>query len=261
MKSDVIHACSLIFGTMGQNPALRFLSAHAAATVVEYFRDISQKNVLFFIDNIFRFAQAGNELSVLTNSIPSEDGYQATLDSELAKFHERLFSTHQSAVTSLEAIYVPADDVFDYGVQATFPYFDSIVVLSRNVYQEGLLPAVDILSSSSTALHPDLVGEAHYRVVMDARQLLKQALSLERIVSLVGEAELSKEDQIIFQRAKKLRNFMTQRFFSAEAQQGKAGTIVPITDTVAGARAILDGELDYLPDDKLLFIGSIAEVR
>lgn len=260
-SSDVMKSCSLIFGTMGQNPVIRFLSAFSAATLVEYFRDVEKTNVLFFIDNIYRFAQAGNELSVLTNSIPSEDGYQATLDSELGRFHERLVSSKDSSVTSIEAIYVPADDILDYGVQATFPYFDSVIVLSRSVYQEGLLPAIDILASSSTALNVRIVGDLHYKVVMEARQVLKQAVSLERIVSLVGETELSKEDQLIFHRARKIRNFMTQKFFSAEAQRGEKGDFVPTQTTLQDVKSILDGVYDDTHEEKFLYIGSVSEIK
>lgn len=259
-KSGVLASCSLIFGPMGENPAVRFLSAFAGATLVEYFREEMGKNVLFFIDNIFRFAQAGNELSVLTNSIPSEDGYQATLDSELGRFHERLASTDKGSVTSIEAIYIPADDILDYGVQATFPYFDSIVVLSRSIYQEGLLPAIDILACSSTALNPNLAGEEHYDVVTQARQLLKQAVSFERIVALVGESELSSEDQLLLRRARKLRHFMTQRFFTAEAHHGEKGKFIPLKTTIADVKGILDGKYDYIPEENFLFIGSVQEI-
>lgn len=258
--SGVLGNTVLVFGTMGENPALRFLSAFAAATLVEYFRDQAQKNVLFFIDNIYRFAQAGNELSVVTNTIPSEDGYQATLDSELAHFHERLLSTPEHSVTSIEAIYVPADDVLDYGVQATFPYFDSVIVLSRSVYQEGLLPAVDILSSTSTALTPAIVGDKHYQTVIRARQVLKQAVALERIVALVGESELSRDDQTTYHRARKIRNFMTQRFFTTESQQEAKGVSVPRSTTVDDVADILDGAYDTIPEDRFLFIGSAKEM-
>ncbi len=259
-NSGVMKLCTLVFGSMGENPALRFLSAFSATTLVEYFRDELEKNVLFFIDNIFRFAQAGNELSVLMNMIPSEDGYQATLDTELARLQERLVSSDKASVTSVEAIYVPADDLLDYGVQAIFPYFDSIVVLSRNVYQEGLLPAIDILSSSSTALTPEVVGQQHYEVVMKARQLLKQAISLERIVSLVGEAELSKEDQTLYSRARKIRNFMTQNFFSAAEQRGEKGMFVPTITTIKDVGDIINGNFDLMPPEKFLYIGSTQEL-
>jgi F-type H+/Na+-transporting ATPase subunit beta len=259
-KSKVLPSCSLIYGPMGENPAVRFLSAYAAATLVEYFRDEMNKDVLFFIDNIFRFAQAGNELSILTNSIPSEDGYQATLDSELGRFHERLGSTAKGSVTTLEAIYIPADDILDYGVQATFPYFDSIVVLSRNIYQEGLLPAIDILACSSTILTPAIVGDTHYNVVTQARQLLKQAVALERIVALVGESELSTEDQLLLRRARKLKNFMTQNFFTSATRTNKEGTSLPLQTTIEDVQGILEGRYDYISEESFLFIGSIKEI-
>ncbi len=259
-ESGVLASSALIFGTMGENPAVRFLSAFAAATLVEYFRDQEKKNVLFFIDNIYRFAQAGNELSVLTNTLPSEDGYQPTLDSELARFHERLLSTQTASVTSIEAIYIPADDLLDYGVQATFPYFDSIVVLSRSIYQEGLLPAVDILACASTALTPAIVGDKHYETVMRARQVLKQAVSLERIAALVGESELSKEDQTIFRRARKIRNFMTQRFFTTASQSEVKGAFIPRTTTVDDVAAILDGVYDFVSEEKFLYITTATEL-
>lgn len=260
-KSGVLKDCALVFGPMGENPAIRFLTAFSAATLVEYYRDEAKKDVLFFIDNIFRFAQAGNELSVMMNTIPSEDGYQSTLDSELAHFHERLISTTEASVTSLEAIYVPADDLVDYGVQAIFPYFDSLTVMSRSVYQEGLLPAVDILASTSSALSPDIVGLEHYQVVIETRQLLKQATSLERIVSLVGESELSKIDQTLFHRARKIRNYMTQRFFSAAEQNGQGGTYIPLKTTIADVRAILDGQYDSMPEEKFLYIGAMKDIN
>lgn len=260
-KSGVLPTCSLIFGPMGENPAVRFLTAFSAATLVEYYRDELKKDSLFFIDNIFRFAQAGNELSVMMNTIPSEDGYQSTLDSELAHFHERLISTTEATITSVEAIYVPADDLVDYGVQAIFPYFDSLTVMSRSIYQEGLLPAVDILASTSSALSPKIVGEEHYQLVIETRQLLKQAASLERIVSLVGESELSKQDQTFFHRARKIRNYMTQNFFSAQEQLGQGGNYIPLKTTLADVRSILDGKYDSMPEEKFLYIGDMKDLH
>lgn len=258
--SGALSSTTLVYGSMGENPAIRFLSAFSAATLFEYFRDNLKQDVLFFIDNVFRLAQAGNEISTLTNQIPSEDGYQATLESEMASFHERLVSTSSGVVSAIEAIYVPSDDLLDYGVQSILPYLDSIVVLSRSVYQEGLLPAVDIISSSSSALDEQVVGESHYQVTLQARALIKKANSLERIVSLVGESELSAEDQTVYRRARKLRNFMTQRFFVAESQKGEKGVFVPIQKTVEGVEAILSGKCDHLPEDKFLFIGAIDEI-
>lgn len=260
-ESDTLKYSSLIFGPMGESSTLRFLSALSSVTLAEYYRDSMGKQVLFFIDNLFRFAQAGNELSNLTNTIPSEDGYQATLESEMALFHERLTSTTTGIISTVEAIYIPADDLLDHAVQAIFPYLDTVVVLSRNIYQQGLLPAIDILSSNSSALSSDVVGEAHYRVALEGRSLLKKVEGLERIVSLVGESELSAADQLIYKRGRRLKNFMTQRFFVAEAQKGQKGIFVPIKTTIADVEAILNGKYDQIPEEKFLFIGSLADIR
>lgn len=260
-ERGILPYVSLVLGTMGENPSRRFLTSFTAVTMAEYFRDKLKKDVLFFIDNVFRFAQAGNELSVLMNTIPSEDGYQATLSSEMADFHERLISGKEASISTIEAIYVPNDDILDQGVQAVFPYLDSTIVLSRNRYQEGYLPSVDILSSTSSSLNPEIVGELHYKVVLNAQNLLKQAVALERIVSLVGESELSAEDRLIYQRAKKLRNFMTQSFFVAESQTGRKGAYVPRQTSVEDVNALLKGEYDSISDEKFMFIGSIKEIQ
>jgi F-type H+/Na+-transporting ATPase subunit beta len=227
-KSQVLPYVSLMFGAMGESPSVRFLTAHAAATVAEYFRDDLGKNVLFFIDNMFRFAQAGNELSLLMNTIPSEGGYQATLASEMASIHERLVSTTRGDVTTIEAIYLPADDILDQGVQSIYDYLNSAIVLSRNIYQEGRFPAIDIMSSGSSALNPEVVTPLHYYVSVEAQSLMKKAESLERIVSLVGEAELSDEDKVTYQRVHKIKNFMTQSFTVTEEQTGRPGSYVPL---------------------------------
>lgn len=260
-EKGVLPSVSLFLGTMGENPAVRFLTGFTAVTLAEYFRDTLKKDVLFFIDNVFRFAQAGNELSVLMNTIPSEDGYQATLTSEMASFHERLVSTKDNSISSIEAIYVPNDDILDQGVQAIFPYLDSSAVLSRSVYQEGLLPAIDLLSSASANLNPKIVGDLHYEVALKALNLLKQATALDRIVSLVGESELSPSDQLVYQRAKKLRNFMTQNFFVTENQSGKKGAYVPRETTVEDVNDLLMGKYDNVTDDKFSYIGSVKEIK
>jgi F-type H+-transporting ATPase subunit beta len=208
---------------------------------------------------MYRFAQAGNELSMLMNTIPSEDGYQATLASEMAKMHERLVSRDGSSITTVEAVYVPADDIVDQGVQSIYDYLDSAIVLSRNVYREGRLPAVDILASGSSALNPDVTGFTHYGVSLEAKTLLKKAESLDRIVSLVGESELGPEDKISYQRSKKLRNFMTQSFFVAEKQTGRTGKYVERKDTVSGVQAILHGDYDEISEDHFMFTGSVEE--
>jgi ATP synthase F1 beta subunit len=260
-KTNSMHLSSLVFGTMGENSAARFLTAYSAVRLAEYYRDQMKSDVLFFIDNLFRFAQAGNELSTLMNVIPSEDGYQATLESEMGLFHERLVSTTNANITCVEAIYVPSDDLLDYSVQSIFPYLESIVILSRNIYQQGLVPAIDILASSSGALNPSTVGEFHYEVAINARNILKKAENLERIVSLVGESELSKEDQITYKRARRIRNYMTQNFFVAEAQKEEKGCYVPLETTIKDVNSIIMGKYDKVPEDQFLYIGSIAELK
>lgn len=260
IESKVMEGVSLIYGSMGENPALRFRTAFTGVTLAEYYRDTLGKDVLFFIDNIFRFAQSGYELSTLMNAIPSEGGYQATLASEMASFHERLVSTKTNAITTFEAIYVPADDLTDSGVQAIFPYLDSGLILSRAVYQQGRFPAIDILASNSSALNVDTVGEEHYQTALEAQALLKRAMSLERIVALIGESELSSEDQIVYKRAKMLKNYMTQNFTVVEQQTEKKGVYVTVKETVADVRGILNGKADILAPEDLLYIGTLKDV-
>lgn len=259
-ESKVMQGVSLIYGSMGENPAIRFRTAFTGVTLAEYYRDQLGKDVLFFIDNIFRFAQSGYELSTLINAIPSEGGYQSTLTSEMASFHERLVSTQKNAITTFEAIYVPADDLTDSGVQAIFPYLDSGIVLSRNVYQEGRFPAIDLLGSSSSSLNAETVGENHYETALEAQTLLKKAVALERIVSLIGESELSSEDQVIYKRSKMLKNFMTQNFTVVETQTEKKGVYVKVSETVSGVREILDGKFDSLKPEDFLYIGTTRDL-
>lgn len=259
-ESGVLPSVALIYGLMGENPAVRFRTALVGATIAEYFRDVMNKNVLFFIDNIFRYAQAGHELSTLMSTIPSEGGYQATMASEMAVFHERLVSNKSGSISSFEAVYVPADDITDYAVQSIFPYFDSTVVLSREIYQEGRFPAIDLLSSTSSGLSIDIVGEEHYKTVINAQNLLKKGMSLERIVSLVGESELSQQDQNLYRRSRIMKNYMTQNFFVIEPQTGKAGAFVPVEQTVMDVKSIIDGDYDSREPDEFLFIGSLSEL-
>ncbi len=258
-RTGTLPSVSMVFGTMGASPAERFLTALAGVSVAEHFRDEMGKNVLFFIDNMYRFAQAGNELSMLMNMIPSEDGYQATLTSEMATVHERLVSSQKASITTVEAIYVPADDILDQGVQAVYPYLDSAIVLSRDIYQQGLLPAVDILASGSSALNPETVSAVHYTSSLEAKSLLKKAESLDRIVSLVGESELGDDDRLLYRRAKKLRNYMTQSFFVAEEHTDRKGKFVPLNSTVEDVRAILHGDYDEISEDHFLFAGEAKE--
>lgn len=260
-ESGVLPSVSLIFGQMAENPAIRFRVAFAGVTLAEYFRDVMHKNVLFFVDNVFRFAQAGYELSTVMNSVPGEDGYQATLTSEMGQLHERLVSTDKGGITTIEAIYVPADDLTDFGVQSIFPHLDSTVVLSRDIYQEGRFPAVDLLSSTSSALNIETVGKTHYKVFIAAQSLLKKASQLERIVSLIGESELSAEDQGIYRRYQLLQNYMTQNFFVVESQSGHKGAYIKLTDTINDVQRILNGELDSVDPQKLLFISTLSELK
>lgn len=255
----VLPYTSLVFGTMGQNPATRFLTGFTALTIAEYFRDEMKEDVLFFVDNVFRYAQAGNELSLLMNVIPSEDTYQPTLTSEMADFHERLVSTKEHNITTIEAVYVPNDDILDQGVQSILPYLDSILILSRNAYQEGRLPAVDILSSTSSALNIEVAGILHYTTAIKAQGLLKQAVSLDHIASLVGESELSHTDQITYRRAKILRNYMTQGFFVTASQTGRPGKYIPLDTTVKDVNDILNGTYDAVSEDKFLYVGEAKE--
>jgi F-type H+-transporting ATPase subunit beta len=260
-QKDILSSAAMIFGQMGENAAVRFLTCMAGVTLAEYFRDEMGKDVLFFVDNVFRFAQAGNEISTLMNTIPSEDGYQATLSSEMGNLHERLVSTDKGAISAIEAIYIPSDDLLDHGVQAIFPYLDSVVTLSRQVYQEGRLPAIDVMTSSSSALTPSIVGDKHYEVVTAAQSLLKQAESLERMVSLVGEAELSPDNQLLYRRSKKIKNYLTQSFHVASDQTGRPGKFVRIEDSVSDLADILAGKYDSVSEDKFLYIGSAKEIN
>lgn len=260
IESKVMQGVSLIYGSMGENPALRFRTAFTGVTLAEHFRDSLGKDVLFFIDNIFRFAQSGYELSTLMNAIPSEGGYQATLASEMASFHERLVSTLKNAITTFEAIYVPADDLTDSGVQAIFPYLDSGIILSRSVYQEGRFPAIDLLYSNSSSLNAETVGDEHYQTALEAQAMLKKAKALERIVSLIGESELSADDQLVYKRSKMLKNYMTQNFTVVETQTEKKGVHVPVKDAVADVKAILTGKVDSLQPEDLSYIGTLKDL-
>lgn len=258
--SGVLRGVSLIYGHMGENPAVRLRTANAAVAIAEYFRDQVGKNVLFFIDNVFRYTQAGYELATLMNMIPSEGGYQATLSSEMAAFQERLLSTQKNSITSFEAVYIPSDDLADFAVQSVFPYLDSIVVFSRSIYQEGRFPAIDLLSSTSSALQVDTIGKLHYQTIIEAQSLLKKSITIERIASLVGESELSPEDQIFYKRSKILKNYMTQSFFVTENQSSRRGMYVALSETVKDVKAILEGKYDTQDAENFLYIGSLKDL-
>lgn len=258
--NKVLSNVALVFGQMNENASVRFRVGFAAVSIAEEFRD-SGEDVLFFVDNVYRFVQAGNELSTQLNQIPSQDGYQATLDSEIASFEERIASTKKGTITSVEAIYVPSDDITDQAVQSTFPYLDSIIILSRDVSEAGRYPSMDLLNSSSSLLDPAIVGKKHYETFLAAQKILKQYGDLDRIASIVGEGELSTENRVIYHRAKKIINYMTQDFFVIQEFTGKHGVYVKLTDTIADVDAIINGKVDDLEDDQLLQINIISELK
>lgn len=260
----VLDKAALVFGYVNKNAAVRFRTAAAAATVAEYFRDLPPKekgsgpnDVLFFVDNVFRFLQAGSELSTLLGEIPSEFGYQPTLQSEVAQFENRLVSTTQGSITSVQTVYVTADEFGNPAVVAMLPHMDTVVILSREVTENGRFPAVDPLKSSSNALNVQSVGEEHYRAVHEARALLAQYDKLARMVAVVGVEELSVQNQQMYRRAERLVNYMTQSFFTAELESGRSGAVVARTDVVRDVLAILDGAVDAVPAEKLLYIADL----
>ncbi|OGD97700.1 F0F1 ATP synthase subunit beta [Candidatus Curtissbacteria bacterium RIFCSPLOWO2_01_FULL_38_11b] len=259
-ETNVLPNVTLVFGQMNERPAVRFRTGYTAATIAEYFRDEEGKDVLFFVDNAYRFIQAGNELSILMNTIPSEDGYQATLSSDIGVFQERLVSSGNGSITSVEAIYVPADDFSDAGVQTLLPYFDSQVVLSREVAEEGRRPAVDITASTSGLITPSLIGKRHYETYLESERILSRYQYLDRIVSIAGENELSGDDRVLYRRAKLLLNYMTQDFFMVTNQTGRPGKYVKRQDVVEDVADIIGGKLDGFGYEKLLYISTLKEV-
>jgi len=258
-ENKVLPNVALVFGQMNERPAIRFRTGYAAATLAEYFRDEEDRDVLFFVDNAYRFIQAGNELSTLLNLIPSEDGYQATLTSDIGVFQERLVSAGNGSITSVEAVYVPADDFTDSGVQSLVPYFDSQIILSREVAEEGRRPAVDILASSSGLINPDVIGKDHYEAYLESVQILSKFNFLDKIVSIAGEGELSPEDRLVYRRARMLLNYMTQNAFMVTNQTSRPGSYVKREKTISDVRAILSGKLDSWDAEKLLYISTIEE--
>ena len=260
-ESGVLEKTVLVFGQMNEPPGARFRVALTALTVAEYFRDVQGKDVLLLIDNVFRFVQAGSEVSGLLGRLPSRVGYQPTLGSEVAELQERITSTHHAAVTSIQAVYVPADDFTDPAAAETFSHLDSAITLSRRLASEGLYPAVDPLDSSSKLLTATIVGERHYRVARHVRETIAHYRSLEDIISMLGLEELSAEDQQTVQRARRLIRFMTQPFFVTEQFTGREGRTVTIDETLDGCEAILGGEFDDAPESALYMIGPIDEAR
>ncbi len=258
-KTNTLNNTVLVFGQMNENAAVRFRIASAATALASYFRDEKKKDVLFFVDNVFRFVQAGSELSALLESIPSELGYQATLETEIAEFENKLANTTNGAVTSIQTVYVPADELTDPSVTGIMRYVDSVVVLSRQIASRGHYPAIDILRSSSTMIRKNIIGERHYAVVTEARDMLEQYERLSRIVTIVGEGELSAQDQLIYQRVKKLLYYMTQPLYTAENQTGRTGIFIKRENTIGDVELIIGGKVDILPAEKLLYIGSLSE--
>jgi len=256
-ERELLERATLILGHINQNAAVRFRTAWSAATLAEYFRDVKGWDVLFFVDNIFRFLQAGSELSTLLGEIPSEFGYQPTLQSEIAQFENRLTSTEKAAITSVQTVYVPADELGNPTIAATLPHIDAVAILSRSMTQQGRHPAVDPFQSKSSMINPNIVGEEHYRAVTRAIEVLNQYERLSRVVTIVGEEELSAENQKIYARARKLLNYMTQSFFTTEVQSGRKGVYVERKNVVRDVQAILNGTLDLVPAERLMYIGDI----
>ncbi len=259
-KTGALDKTALIVAHINENAAIRFKIGAAAVTLAEYFRDEEKNDVLFFVDNIFRFVQAGNELSTLLEEIPSEFGYQSTLQTQIAQFENRLVSTDKNSISSIQTIYVPADDLTDPAVAAATPYFEAIVVLSREMSQEGRYPAIDILKSKSLALDRTYITEQHFKAVTAAIQMLNQYERLARIVTIIGESELSAQDRTIYERAMRLRNYMTQLTVTAEEQTGLPGVFVSRADTVADVEAILEGKFDSISPEKFMYIGTTKDL-
>ncbi len=260
-EAKVLDKTSMVFGQMNEPPGARARVALSGLSMAEYFRDEEGKDMLLFIDNIFRFTQAGSEISVLLGRTPSAVGYQPTLAQELGELQERITSTTRGSITSVQAVYVPADDLTDPAPATIFGHLDSTVVLSRQLAELGIYPAVDPLDSNSTILDPQIVGEEHYEVARRLQQVLQRYKDLQDIIAILGMEELSDEDKLIVSRARKAQKFLSQPFFVAEQFTGLAGKYVPLSETVRGFREILDGKYDDLPEQKFYMKGSIEEVK
>ena len=256
MKQKILERSILVFGQMNESPGARFEIVHTGITLAEYFQEEGE-DVLFFIDSVYRFAQAGSELSTLLGRIPSETGYQPTLTSEMSDFQERIRSARQAAITAIEAVYVPSDDLTDPAVVCIFSYLDSMLILSRQYVQLGLYPAIDPLLSSCSYLDPLIIGRRHFAVAQEALRILNKYEELRRIVSIIGIEELSREDRIVFERALRLRNFLTQPFFTAELYTGKKGEYVALDRTLESCEKIISGQLDHKPPEELYMIGAL----
>jgi F-type H+-transporting ATPase subunit beta len=258
-ESGVIDKTALVFGQMDEPPGVRLRVGLSALTMAEYFRDVERKDVLLFIDNIFRFTQAGSEVSTLLGRMPSAVGYQSTLANEMGELQERITSTRGHSITSLQAIYVPADDITDPAPHAAFAHLDARTVLSREISALGIYPAVDPLDSTSRILDPRYVGDEHYRVARRVQEILQRFKDLQDIIAILGVDELSEEDKVIVARARKIQRFLSQPFFVAEQFTGIAGKYVPIDETIASFRALCEGEYDHLPEQAFFLVGGIEE--
>ena len=258
-ESGVLDKTALVFGQMNEPPGARQRVGLTALTIAEYFRDEEGKDVLLFIDNIFRFVQAGSEVSALLGRMPSAVGYQPTLGTEMGELQERITSTRKGSITSVQAIYVPADDLTDPAPATTFSHLDATTVLSRQIVEQGIYPAVDPLDSTSRILDPMVVGDEHYAVAKSVKEILQTYKDLQDIINILGLDELSDEDKVTVHRARKIQRFLSQPFFVAEAFTGTHGRYVKLADTVAGFRAIVDGEMDDLPEGAFYMIGTLDE--
>ena len=260
-ESGVINKTALVFGQMNEPPGARMRVAETGLTMAEYFRDEEHQNVLLFIDNIFRFVQAGSEVSALLGRMPSAVGYQPTLAQEMGALQERIASTRKGSVTSVQAVYVPADDLTDPAPATTFSHLDATTVLSRKIVEQGIYPAVDPLESTSRILEPDVVGEEHYRVARKVQEILQKYKELQDIIAILGMEELSEEDKMTVNRARKVQRFLSQPFSVAEVFTGTPGKYVPLEETVRGFAAIIDGEMDEYPESAFFNVGTIKDVK
>jgi len=258
-NSGVLDSTILVFGQMNEPPGARLRVPLTALTMAEYFRDHEGRDVLVFIDNVFRYALAGAEVSALLGRVPSAVGYQPTLDSEMAMLQERITTTSQGSVTSVQAIYVPADDITDPAVVASFAYLDAATVLSRHLASQGFYPAIDPLESTSKLLSPEGVGQEHYAIAEEVRSLLARYQQLRDVIAILGIDELSEEDKVVVRRARRAQRFLTQPLFVAEPFTGLTGRYVPLRETLRGFRAIIEGQTDHLPEQAFYMVGTLDE--
>ena len=259
MESGVLGKTALVYGQMNEPPGARMRVALSGLTMAEYFRDVENQDVLLFIDNIFRFTQAGSEVSALLGRMPSAVGYQPTLATEMGALQERITSTKKGSITSVQAVYVPADDLTDPAPATTFAHLDATTVLSRSISTQGIYPAVDPLESTSRILTPDFVGQEHYNVAREVQRILQRYKELQDIIAIMGVEELSDEDKLVVSRARKVQRFLSQPFTVAEQFTGMQGKYVPLKDTIRGFRDIIEGKCDELPESAFLFVGTIEE--